>query len=98
MSKNQRYLTIYKFNAKFIATVLFQKHNFYFYKYIPLPKIQQLNKHYFYLCNLLEHPRRVAALQGLVWAMLIIKLYPIPYPSPQSRHIVRGIANEYTPA
>ena len=23
MSKNQRYLTIYKFNAKFIATVLF---------------------------------------------------------------------------
>ena len=69
----------------------FQKHNFYFYKYIPLPKIQQLNKHYFYLCNLLEHPRRVAAPQGLVWAMLIIKLYPIPYPSPQSQHIVRGL-------
>ena len=25
---------------------------------IPLPKIRQLNKHFFYLCSLLEHPCR----------------------------------------
>lgn len=58
---------------------------------IPLTKIRQLNKHFFYLYSLLEHPCRAAALQGLMRALLIIKLYPIPYPVPQSRHIVRGM-------
>ena len=33
---------------------------------IPLPKIRQLNKHFFYLCSLLVYPCRAAALQGLV--------------------------------
>ena len=37
------------------------------------------------------YPCRAAALQGLVRVMLIIKLYPIPYPLPQSRHIVCGM-------
>ena len=60
-------------------------------RFVPLPKIRQLNKHFFFLCCLLEHPCRAAALQGLVRTLLIIKLYPIPYPFPQSRHIVRGM-------
>ena len=68
---------------------LFREEFFWGVQSIPLPKIRQLNKHFFYLCSLLVYPCRAAALQGLMRALLIIKLYPIPYPLPQSRHIVR---------
>ena len=45
---------------------LFREEFFWGVQSIPLPKIRQLNKHFFYLCSLLVYPCRAAALQGLV--------------------------------